>query len=690
MDLLIHTLTDRPAINHPGLNSEGRLRVALPALALACGLIGNPATAQTPPPSERVFIDELYPILEAAQCALCHNDNGIASRTGLRFPGGEASAAEVTSFGLSLGQFVDRNTPEQSLLFRKPTNRLEHTGGERIRQGSDEERTLRGWIDYLTRLPGERIDAAQQERDQLVGKPIEDVQIRRLTHEQYNNTVRDLLGDETRPANAFPKEDFVHGFTNQAEGQNIAPLLAEAYNQAAETIARIAFQTGDYRGLVPCRPASADDAACRGRFIGTFGRKAFRRSLTNNEFARYEGLFGREAERANDFLAGAQIIVETMLQSPKFLFYARPSFGKADPYQTAARLSYFLWNTMPDDALLNAAEAGELDTPEGIEQVVRRMLRDPRAREAMHGFLAQWMRFDRIESAVRDRRIYPEFSAELVDSMLEETRRLFDDVAWADHNFMDIFRANYGFLSTSLAQLYGLPAPTGEFERAAFPAESERAGLLGQATFLTVTSKPADTSPTERGKFVREHFLCQVIPPPPPGIDSTLPPLTDDKPMAARERLQVHLSNEACVGCHRLIDPIGFGFERFDAIGRFRETEKVTIFPTQDEQRRKVKTKPTEYSLPIDAAGYVQGLDGAEFSSPRELGRILADDPTCQRCVVKQLFRYALGRPEAEAEAEADRPSIDRAVERFEASRFRFEELIISIATSESFLGGPS
>ena len=675
--LLTRTLLNR---NSPRLC----LRATLPALALACGLITTPAAAQAP--VDRTFTDELYPILEAAQCALCHNDNGIASRTRLRFPEDGASTAAVTSFGLSLGQFVDRNTPEQSLLFRKPTNRLDHTGGERIRQGSAEERTLRAWIGHLAKLPGDRVDAAQQQRDELSRKPIAEIQIRRLTHEQYNNTVRDLLGDETRPADAFPKEDFVHGFTNQAEGQNIAPLLAEAYNRAAETMARIAFQTGDYRGLVPCRPASADDASCRAHFIRTFGRKAFRRPLTDNEFARYEALFRREAERADDLLAGARITVEAMLQSPKFLFYARPSFGKADPYQTAARLSYFLWNTMPDDALLDAAGNGALATPDGIEQAARRMLRDSRAREAMHGFLAQWMRFDRLESAVRDRRIYPEFSAELVGSMLEETRRLFDDVARADRNFMDVFRSDYSFLSTSLAQLYGVPAPAGEFDRAEFPPETERAGLLGQATFLAVTSKPADTSPTERGKFVREHFLCQVVPPPPAGTDTTLPPLTDEKPLAARDRLQIHLSNEACAACHRLIDPIGFGFEKFDAIGRFRETQKLTIFPTQDEQRRKVKTKPTEYSLAIDATGYVQGLNGVEFSSPKDLGRILADDPTCQRCVVKQLFRYALGRPEAEA----DRPSIDRAVECFETSRFRFEELIISIATSDSFLGGPS
>ena len=659
-----------------------------PALALIGWLIGGPsvAQAQAPTTGERLFAEELFPILHKAQCALCHNDNGIASGTRLRFPADDSTEAEITSFGLSLGQFVDRDEPEQSLLFRKPTNRLEHTGGERIRQGSHEERTLRAWVGYLAKVSNNRVADAQRQRDGLSGKPVETVQIRRLTHGQYNNTVRDLLGDETRPADAFPKEDFVHGFKNQAEGQNIAPLLAEAYNRAAEKIARIVFQAGDHRGLVPCRPVLAGDTACREKFIRSFGRKAFRRPLSERELAEYGGLFQLEAEREGDFLAGARIVVETMLQSPAFLFYAHPLFGNEDPYQTAARLSYFLWNTMPDEALLDAAANGELDSREGLEKRARRMLGDPRAREAMHGFLAQWMRFDRVESAVRDRRIYPDFSAELVGAMLEETRRLFDHLAWGDRDFMDVFRASDGFLSIGLARLYGFPAPSAEFEHVSFPAESGRAGLLGQATFLTVTSKPADTSPTERGKFIREHFLCQIVPPPPLGIDTTLPPLTDETPMTTRDRLRVHLSNEACAGCHRLVDPIGFGFETFDAIGRFRETQKVVIFPTQDEQRRKVKTKPTEYELTIDTSAYVKGLDDREFSSPKELGRILADDPGCQKCVVKQLFRYAVGRPEEEA----DRRSIERAVERFKSSRFRFRELIISIATSESFLLNPA
>jgi hypothetical protein len=211
-----------------------------------------------------------------------------------------------------------------------------------------------------------------------------------------------------------------------------------------------------------------------------------------------------------------------------------------------------------------------------------------------------------------------------------------------------------------------------------------RAGFLGHASFLTLTSKPADTSPTERGLFIREHFLCQNVPPPPPGVDTTLPVLTDEKPMTTRERLDVHLSNPACAACHRLVDPVGFGLERNDAIGRYRDKETVTIHPTADEIKRRSKTKPTNYELQIVASGFVQGLSDAAFTSPRELGTLLAKEPACQRCIVKQLFRYATGR----TETVQDQPILDAALGDFRASRFRFRELIIAIATSPSFLGG--
>lgn len=613
------------------------------------------------------FGTTLYPVLERAQCRSCHSDNGVASTTRLQFPLANAPAAVVESFGASLRRFVDGKNVEQSLLWRKPTNRLSHGGGERIRQGSEDERALRAWVEHLATLP-ENSGGAVAAHKVDAAKPV----LRRLTHSQYNHTVRDLLGDTSRPADQFPKEDYVHGFTNQAEGQSISPLQAEAYSRAAERMARNAFRGGDTHHLIPCDPSPA----CGPRFIRDFGRRVFRRPLTDAEVARYERLFAREG----DFLKGAQIVVETMLQSPNFLFHLEPG-----GYAVASKLSYFLWDTLPDEELLKAAERRDLGTSKGIEAQVRRLLADPKAHDALDEFLAQWLRFDRLRNAIRDRRLYPEFTAELVSAMTEETRQLFGHLVWEDGNFLDFFKGRYTFLGPELARIYGLPAPKEAWTRTDFPADSPRAGIFGQGMFLAVTSKPADTSPTERGIFIREHFLCQQVPPPPPGVNATLPAVTDEKPLTTKQRLQqVHLANASCAGCHQLVDPIGFGLEKFDAIGRYREQERVVIYPTQDDLKTRRKTKPTEHDLTIDNTGSLRGIANSEFRSARELGEILAKEPNCQRCVVKQLFRYAAGRPEEAG----DRESLDGAYERFRASQFKFRELIIAIVSSRAFLEG--
>ncbi|MCI0420435.1 MAG: DUF1592 domain-containing protein [Acidobacteria bacterium] len=612
--------------------------------------------------SAQDFASRVYPVLEKAQCRACHNDNGVASATRVQFPGEGASNEEIARFGLRLRAVVHAGQPEASLLFLKPTNRVTHAGGERIRKGSEEEKILRAWVEHLAALP----EAAAAERQTHTGKSR--MVLRRLTHSQYNHTVRDLLGEETRPADQFPKEDFIHGFTNQADGQPVSPLLAEAYARAAERLARAAFRGGDTRKLAPC---VVEAAGCHTEFIRAFGKRAFRRPLDKIEVARYEALFRQE----KDFLSGAQVVVETMLQSPHFLFHLATGAHGA-----ASRLSYFLWDTMPDEALFRAAERGELNTPAGVEKQVSRMLQDSRAQDALDEFLAQWMRFDRLRNAIRDRRLFPEFTAELVAAMTEETRRLFRSLVWEDRDFREFFTARYAYLSPELAKLYGVPAPQEPWGRVEFGADSERAGVLGQATFLALTSKPAETSPTERGLFVREHFLCQVVPPPPAGVNTTLPPVTDEKPATTRERLQIHLSNQACSGCHSLVDTIGFGFEKFDAVGRYREKQLVTIFPTYDETATKRKTKPTEYKLDIEAAGDVLGLKDSTFRSPRQLGEILARDPGCQKCVVKLLFRWANGRPEEPD----DQQLIDAALERYRESGFKFRELVVATAVSRT------
>jgi Protein of unknown function (DUF1592)/Protein of unknown function (DUF1588)/Protein of unknown function (DUF1587)/Protein of unknown function (DUF1595)/Protein of unknown function (DUF1585) len=640
------------------------------------------ACAQAPRAvDESFFAERVFPALHAVQCERCHNDNGVASETRLEFPESDVGRDQITAFGLSLLDLVDRRNPEQSLLLRKPTKRAKHTGGQRIKPGSDEEAVLLSWINYLAGLSDEQVRQARERIARSDRRGLEALTVRRLTHSQYNHTVRDLLGDQTQPASSFPKEDFVNGFRNQLEGQGVSPLQAEAYSKAAERLARAAFRGGDQHGLIPRQPESPTDAVSANQFVRTFGLKAFRRPLTDSEVREYSGLFLEEAGRTRNFHAGASMVVEAMLQSPHFLFRVeRTASSPNAQFEIASRLSYFLWDTMPSDDLLHAAARGELVTPKQIETAARRMLGDPRAQDATEEFLSQWMRFDRVLEATRDRRRFREFNADVAAAMVEETRRLFNHLVWGDQNFMEFFTASYTFVNPGLARLYGLPAPDDEFARVEYPADSGRSGVLGHGSFLVLTSKPAETSPTARGLFVRNHFLGHEVPPPPAGVNTVLPNVTEDTPMTNRQRLDVHLNSESCASCHRLIDPIGLGFEQYNAIGVFQR-KMVLQFPgARGEEGR--GRRSTIKELDVDSSGYIQGIEDSEFSTPRELGRLLAESKTCQKAIVKQLFRYAFGRQETVN----DQPVIDALLAKFRESGFRFRELMVALVASELFL----
>ncbi|MFN7933531.1 MAG: DUF1592 domain-containing protein [Bryobacteraceae bacterium] len=614
------------------------------------------------------FATDVYPVLMRANCTGCHNDNGVASATRLRFPEEKPTPEVLTPFGNSLAIFVDRNAPQKSLLLLKPTGAMPHAGGKRIEPGTADEATLKAWVDYLASAPPESLITTRPADIYKSTGPI----IRRLTHAQYNNTIRDLLNDQSRVADQFPPEDYVNGFRNQYLAQNTSPLLAEAYAAAAEKLAKKAFLGGDSQHLIPCTAKSFSDAVCRDKFLTTFGRRAFRRPLQPHELARYQKLFTAEATESKQFLAGAQVVLEVMLQSPNFLMRTENGLDPVQrPYEIAGKLSYFLWNSMPDDALLNAAASGELNTAAGLERQARRLLQSAKAKESVDEFLLEWLRLDRLQGTVRDRRLYSMFTPELTLAMAEETRRLAAHLIWSKGNFMEFFSASYSFLNADLAKLYKLPEPKEEYGRVSLPTESERAGVLSQASFLTMTSKPAETSPTSRGLFVREQFLCQDVPQPPPGVNANLPPVTREKPMTQRERLGVHLSNPSCASCHTLIDPIGLAFEKFDAIGGYRPKMKLTIFPGRAEKNTEAKN----VELDIDTKGNVAGLPNAQFTTPRELGMILADSPACQQCVAKQLFRYMAGRHEGRP----DKVVIGRAFEDFQKSGFQFTELMVSL-----------
>jgi uncharacterized protein DUF1592/uncharacterized protein DUF1588/uncharacterized protein DUF1587/uncharacterized protein DUF1595/uncharacterized protein DUF1585 len=633
--------------------------------------------AQTDP---SFFGSKLYPVLEAAQCRICHTRDGVASATRLRFPDKDATAEDIQRFGLSLTPLVDRGSPAGSPLFIKPTNRTQHTGGERIAPGSPEEESLMQWIDYLAKASDDTLAAAGRRLEATRTTTQPSQLVRRLTHSQYNNTVRDLLGDHSRPAQRFPAEDFVDGFKNQLRHQGMPPLLVETYSSAAEKIALNAFRAGDVNGLIPCKPASAADTRCRDQFIRGFGLRAFRRPLRDSEFKRYAVAFSGQARATGKFLDGARVVVEAMLQSPKFLFHveAGPD-GQAVDYAIASRLSYLLWDTMPDKSLLDAAARGELRTSEGRERAARRLLDNPQASQALDEFFSQWLRFDRVLNASKERRRYPEFGPELAAAMVEETRRLLQHLASTDSNFMELFTAGYGFLNSELTALYKLPDPPGQFELVKFPAGSRRAGLLGHASVLASTAGPVETSPTARGIFVREQLLCQHVPPPPPNVNTTLADPTEDKPFTHRQRLAAHVENAACASCHKLMDPIGFGLENFDAIGRWRDKELILIVASEGN-----RAPAKRFELPLETGGQIAGIPKSTFSDARQLGTILAESPACQECIVRQTFRYAYGR----LENASDQETVRQLFVAFRDSGFKFKELLIGLVRSPEFVRG--
>jgi hypothetical protein len=403
--------------------------------------------------------------------------------------------------------------------------------------------------------------------------------------------------------------------------------------------------------------------------------------LDEGEQQRYQALLARDP----DFFKGTQLVVEAMLQSSNFLFWLDTTPDpKLKAWATASRLSYSVWDTMPDAELFAAAERGELSTRPGVEKQVRRMLADPRAHESLDEFVSQWLRFDRLVTASKDHRKFPYFTRETINAMTTEARTFVSDLVWNDEDFMNLFTANYGYVTPELARIYGVTAPAKDFDKVPFPANSERAGILGQGLYLASTAKPEDSSPTARGLFIREQFLCQHVPDPPPGVNTNLPPVTEAKPQTNRERMSEHATNPSCATCHRLMDGVGFGLEKFDAIGARRD-QLVLEFHTKskDDDEEEGHGHPPDkiVTLPLDTRAFVAGIPNSEFSSPMQLGAVLAGSTLCQECIVRQYFRYQAGR----TDTPADRPLLNAVTENFRSSGFHFKELILSLVVLREF-----
>ncbi len=485
--------------------------------------------------------------------------------------------------------------------------------------------------------------------------------IRRMTRWEYNNTVRDLLGDSTRPADRFVEEEEAAGFKNNADALTVSALLAEQYLTAAESLA--ARATSDMAGLLGCSP----DADCIRSFLGRFGERAYRRPLGAEERDRLFALY--DAGRTQfDSKTGVEWVLQAMLQSSHFLYRVErgepvsgmDNVAALSSWEMASRLSYFLTGTMPDDELLDAARNNALRSREQVAAQARRLLADPRAREVVQGFHAQWLDLDLVEHIEKDPGLFPTFTPTLRSSMRGEIEAFIDHVVWeAGGNTTLLLTAPYSFVDREIAAVYGVDAPAGGgFQRVALDP-TQRAGLLTQAGMLALLSKSDQSSPIHRGKFVREQLLCMPLPPPPPGVVVEAP--NPDPTLTTRERFTAHSSDPACSGCHRMMDPIGFGFENYDALGRFRDQEN---------------------GLPIDNSGQVLASDlPGSFHGAVELASQLAESTQVKDCVVRQWFRFANGR----LETDADGCTLTALSKRFNASGNDLRELLVELTLSDAF-----
>jgi hypothetical protein len=488
--------------------------------------------------------------------------------------------------------------------------------------------------------------------------------LRRLTRAQYERAVQDLLGVNDAFAESFGPDELVGGFASNLTTL-VSVSLLENYALAAERAAAAAVAAGLGR-FSPCTPATMAEADCATLFIAAFGKRAFRRPLTSEELARYQAVYdvGRGAE--GDFAAGVTLVVTALLQSPHFLYL--PELGGVldsaqqvlplTPYETAARLSFFLLGSIPDEVLMSAADQGLLSTAADMAEQAQRLLATPRAGETLVHFHRQWLQVNDVLSTEKDATLFPAFGAELKQAMNDEIAAFVTSVLReGDGTLGTLLGASFSVISGPLYELHGLapPADASLPARVELPA-GQRAGLFTLPGVLATYAHPDQSSPVARGFLVSDRLLCLTPEPPPPGVDAIVAP--PDPNVTTRQRLEQHRADPACAGCHGLMDPYGLTFEHFDAIGRYR---------THDG------------SQSVDASAELPGIGAVDDAV--EMLKLLAESDDVRRCVARQWFRFANGR----LENATDQATIALALAGFEASGYRVPDLLVALAASENF-----
>jgi hypothetical protein len=492
------------------------------------------------------------------------------------------------------------------------------------------------------------------------------VTIRRLNRAEYNNTIRDLVGIRFQPADDFPQDDVGYGFDNIGDVLSLPPLLMEKYVAAAEKIVEKALATPEAHKRIFFLTTQNEESARQ--ILERFVSRAYRRPITREEMRRLLQFVEMAEKNRDGFETGIALAMQAVLVSPHFLFRVeldpRPNDPKAihpiSHYELASRLSYFLWSSLPDDELSELARTKTLREPDVLEGQVRRMLKDPRSRALVDNFAGQWLQLRSLKEFKPNPDLFPTFDDKLRTAMLQETELFFENVLREDRSILDFIDADYTFATERLAKHYGLPGVKGEQFRRVSLAGTPRGGILTQAAVLSVTSNPTRTSPVKRGKWILENILGTPPPPPPPGVEE----LKEDKEAvlsgSLRQRMEQHRANPNCASCHQRMDPLGFGFENFDAIGAWRTHEGKHA---------------------IDPSGTLPS--GQTFQGPAELRRILkARQEAFARCLTEKLLTYALGR----GVERYDRCAVEEVVKSAVRDQYKLSRLLIEIVKSDPFL----
>lgn len=486
----------------------------------------------------------------------------------------------------------------------------------------------------------------------------------RLNRREYNNTVHDLLGDDTNPADQFPDDKDITFLFRRAG--LVADQDADVLRTTAETLAATAVK--NLSTLLPCDPTKVGEPACAGQFVDAFGLRAYRRPLAAEEKDHLMTLYqtGRSTLQQS-FADSIGMLVEAILQSPGFLYHWESPYDapqpegpvlRLAPYEVAARLSYFLWGSMPDKKLLDAAAANQLTADTDVAAQVTRLLADPRARENVSEFFTEWLELDTLANRTKDTTIYPNYDSVLQSAMTGETAAFVKQVVFdGDGRFETLLDAPYSFVNQPLGSVYGMTAVSGMALQKENVNTSQRLGLFTQAAFLTLNAATDGSHPVRRGKAVYTKLLCGDLPPPPPGVP---PAKAASSGGTTRQRFTEHDQNACAKSCHGLMDPIGYAFEHYDGIGAYRTTDNGGV---------------------VDSTGQVM-LDGVTqtFKDAVGLTTELAKSATVRACFATQWLRFALGR----LDGDGDGNSIDHAAAAFAQSNL-VRDLLVGVATSRSF-----